>query len=161
MKHEWKIRNMLDIKKYHLHTNSDGEWSLFRFYDDFNEYMSPDNKPIMTSKTHTEKELLKFAKKHRIIDFQRTNFVIRLTVCYINLFICLLSIALNNDFLRGFNWCLNILIIAWALIDLYISEHNFKATMKELEERHKKIKEKLKKKLEEKQGENERNRKNI
>ena len=150
MKHEWKIRNMLDIKKYHLYTNSNGEWSLFRFYDDFNEYMSPDNKPIMTSKTHTEKELLKFAKKHRIIDFERSNSVIRIAVCYINLFICLLAIALNNDFLRGFNWCLNISIIAWALIDLYISEHNFKVTMKELEERHKKIKEKLKKKLEEK-----------
>lgn len=141
MKNEWKIREMLDVKKYHLCTSNTGEWSLYRYYDDFEKYMSEDNKAIMTSETHTEKDLLKFAKEHRVIDFERYNSMFRIVLCYINLFICIIGIALDSNFLRGANWTLNILIIIWAVIDLIIGRHNFKIRMEELNE---KIKEQLK-----------------
>ena len=113
MKNEFKIREMLDIKKYHLCTSNTGDWWLYRKYDDMEKYFSPDNKPIMTSKTHTEKDLLKFAKEHRIIDLMRINITIRLLLVCINMIICVASIILNNNFLRGANWTLNIFCLLY------------------------------------------------
>lgn len=70
LKKEKKIRKLLDYKKYHLCTSSNGEWSLFRKYEDWDLYMSKENKAIMTNETHTEEDLLKFVKKHRKYDMQ-------------------------------------------------------------------------------------------
>ena len=155
MKNEWKIRGMLDIKKYHLCTSNTGEWSLYRYYDNWEMYMSPDNKPIMTHKTHTEKDLLKFAKERRIIDAGISNSITRIVLCYINLLICVASIMLDSNFLRGSNWTLNIFIIIWALVDLRRISHNSKVYEKELKEDIKQLEQKIKNKLEKIGGDNE------
>ena len=155
MKNEWKIRRMLDIKKYHLCTSNTGEWSLYRYYDNWEMYMSPDNEPIMTHKTHTEKDLLKFAKERRIIDASISNSITRIVLCYINLLIFVASIMLDSNFLRGSNWTLNIFIIIWALIDLRRISHNSKVLEKEVDEDIKLLKERIKNELEKIGGDNE------
>ncbi len=61
----WKVRKLLDYKKYHLYVDNLNEWKLFRKYDDWNAYIDPNNKPILDSEHNTFKELMEFAKKHK------------------------------------------------------------------------------------------------
>ena len=64
MKNEKKIRGMLG-DKYHLCSNNDGEWVLYRYYQDPDIYFSKDNKAIMSYKTHSEEDLYEYLKAHR------------------------------------------------------------------------------------------------
>ena len=67
MKNEKKIRGMLG-NKYHLCSNDDGEWVLYKYYQDPDIYFSKDNKPIMSYKTNTEEDLYEYLKAHREWD---------------------------------------------------------------------------------------------
>lgn len=134
LKNEYKIRRMLDYKKYHLLT-SDKMWALYRKYDNYDLYVSPNNKPIMTSETHTEKDLLKFARQHQIYDFETNTYRFRIIICFINLLIVLINTKLNSDLLIGviFGICFSVMLE--GLFDIFISNRNHKIKIKELKEK--------------------------
>lgn len=86
LKEEKKIRKLLDYKRYHLHTTSEGEWQLFKKYEDLDTYYSKKNKAIMTNETHTEEDLLKFAKEHKkysLGEYHNTYSIIIFTLGWI------------------------------------------------------------------------------
>lgn len=134
LKNEYKIRRMLDYKKYHLLT-SDKMWALYRKYEDFDLYMSPNNKPIMTSETHSEKDLLKFAKEHYIYNFAISSGLFRIFLCIINLLLVLIAFKLKNDILIGITYGINTAVILNGIFDLFISNRNYKIEMKEIKEK--------------------------
>ena len=134
LKNEYKIRRMLDYKKYHLLTG-DKMWALYRKYEDFDLYMSPDNKPIMTSETHSEKDLLKFAKEHYIYNFAISASLFRIFLCIINLLLGLIAFRLKNDILIGVTYGINIVVILSGIFELFISIRNYKIEMKEIKEK--------------------------
>lgn len=86
LKEEKKIRKLLDYKRYHLHTTSEEEWQLFKKYEDLDTYYSKNNKAIMTNETHTERDLLQFAKEHKkysLDEYHNTYSIIIFTLGWI------------------------------------------------------------------------------
>lgn len=139
LKNEYKIRKLLDYKKYHLCTDSHGEWKLFG-NKDTSFYFSKFNEPIMTSKTHTEEDLLKFAKEHHKYDESLSLFNFRVIFAYLTVVLCIINFKLNSPYLSGMIWGINLIIIVEGIFQHIISNHNFKITMKEFEERRKNFK---------------------
>ena len=126
LKNEWKIRKLLGYKNFHLCTTSEGEWKLYRNYDDNDLYMAPENEPIMTNETHTEKELLKFAKKNREYNIPLSMGYVRVVFAIINVILALSNCYLNSKELRGLVWGINIVIIVECIIQSLLSDHNAK-----------------------------------
>lgn len=120
-----KVRRLLDYKKYHLceeYNGIDSKWKLFEKYE---TWMEDGSGPIMTSETHTEEDLIKFAKEHRtykFIDISKTLVIISLA----NLAILILGIVLKNGYLQvlvtGSELCLVLISI---IVGLMVSR-NFK-----------------------------------
>ena len=87
-KDEYKIRKWLG-DRYHLNTEITfkedktkiEKWKLFRVYPN---WMTDGSEPIMTSKTHTDKELIEFAKKHRKYDLSIIDNIVFLALSYLN-----------------------------------------------------------------------------
>lgn len=130
LKNERKIRKMLG-KNYHLSVSSDGKWSLFRKYDDWDKYISPNNKAIMTSKTNTEDELLKFAKEHKRYDELEIRCIVRSLILFAAVILSFMDCWLSSELIRGIALGIDIAIIIVAVAELLVSEHNFKITKKE------------------------------
>lgn len=141
MKNEKKIRRMLGTK-YHLCTDNEGWWVLYRYYNDADLYFSPDNKAVMSSDTHTEEDLIKYLKKHGEWDLHivimNCNFVISLLV----LFLSIVNVFLRITTLRGiiFGWLLMSLTI--SIINNCVMHHNSNVTMREFQEHLAKLSEK-------------------
>ncbi len=129
-----KVRRLLDYKKYHLceeYNGVDSKWKLFEKYE---TWMDDGSKPIMTSETHTEEDLIKFAKEHRtykFIDISKTLVIISLA----NLAILILGIVLKNGYLQvlvtGSELCLILISIIVGLMD----SRNFKVDFLETKAR--------------------------
>ena len=129
MKKELEIRQLLDYKEYHLYTSTKFElnekittWKLFKKYDG---WIGDGSKPIMTSETHTEEELLEFAKKHKeykLVDFLKMFLIVpifTLIMCVVNLFV-------SSNFMSGLIWGLNIATFLICIIARFISKQNEK-----------------------------------
>lgn len=130
LKNERKIRKMLG-KNYHLMVSSDGKWSLFRKYDDWDKYISPNNKAIMTSETNTEDELLKFAKEHKRYDELKIRCIVRSLILFVAVILSFMNCWLSSELIFGIVWGINISIIIINDAELIVAEHNFKITKKE------------------------------
>lgn len=63
----FEITKKLDRNKYHIYCGiyniTECEWSIYRKDMSSEEYFSPENKAILTSKLNTEQELIDFCKK--------------------------------------------------------------------------------------------------
>lgn len=130
LKNAEKIRKMLG-KNYHLSVSSKGEWLLFRKYDDWDKYISPNNKAIMTSKTTTEDELLKFAKEHKRYDELEIRCTVRSLILFVAVILSFMNCWLSSELIRGIVLGIDIAIIIIAFAELLVTEHNFKITKKE------------------------------
>ena len=130
LKNERKIREMLG-KNYHLLVSSEGEWFLYRKYDDWDKYTSPNNKAIMTSETNTEDELLKFAKEHKRYDESKIRYIVRSLILFVAVILSFMNCWLSSTYIRGFIWGIDITIVIIVVAELLVTEHNFKITKKE------------------------------
>lgn len=131
MKNEKKIRGMLGYK-YHLCSNNDGEWVLYRYYRDPEVYFSKDNKAIMSYKTDTEEDLYEYLKAHREWNL---DLIITKTIGAI-LFVVWLMAVINifkhSDTLRlviAAGFLPNIII---SLVMSIVRHHNMKVSYRDL-----------------------------
>ena len=133
MKNERKIRRMLG-EKYHLCSDNEGWWVLYRYYRDTELYFSPDNKSIMSSDTHTEEDLIKFLKTHAEWDLHtammKYDFVLSLLVFPL----ALVNMFLGNMFLRGALLTLVLMLVGITIINNTVMIHNNKVHMTEFRE---------------------------
>lgn len=137
---EFKIRRLLG-DNYHLNTTWDvenecvKEWKLFKNYENKDLYFSEFNEAIMTSEDSTEKDLLKFAKKNHVYDFERLHTVKGVCISYALLILCIVNAFIKSDLIRGI-W-LGMMIYLWIdlLIDWIFGDHNFRIKMKLLNEK--------------------------
>lgn len=125
-----KIRKMLG-KDYHLSVSSEGEWSLYRKYDNLNKYISSNNEAIMTDKTNTEDELLKFAREHKRYDESKARYIVKTLILYVAVILCFINCWLSSTFVIGIILGMDIAIMIINFAELLVSEHNFKITRKE------------------------------
>lgn len=138
-KDEYKVRRWLG-DRYHLNTEITfkedktkiEKWKLFRVYPGWTEDNSG---AIMTSETHTDKELMKFAKKHRKYDLSMVDNTIFIIISYLNIFTIILNVWIKNKYLAGFYWGINFLIIITSIVKLIFIEKNSKVTKLEFKER--------------------------
>ena len=148
LKNEGKIRRLLDYDKYHLNVTNDGvivTWKLFEKYDG---WMTDGSEPIMTSETNTEKELLKFAKKHKeykIIDFYLFLFIIPV----IALILCFVNVKFHSELLRGIIYGFNICTLIIVIVDIFVSAKNNKIFNLEMEARMRRFFKRLEKEINE------------
>ena len=130
LKNEEKIRKMLG-KNYHLSVSSEGEWFLYRKYDDWDSYTCPNNKAIMTSETNTEDELLKFAKEHKRYDESIVRYIVRALILLVAVILSFMNLWLSSTYIRGIICGIDITIVIIVVAELLVTEHNFKITKKE------------------------------
>ena len=150
-KDEYKIRRWLG-DRYLLNTEITFKedktkiesWKLFRVYPG---WMKDNSEAIMTSETHTDKDLMKFAKKHRKYDLSMVEDKIFIIISWTNVAFSILNAYFHSTFIRGFNWgiilCLFIILITKMIFMIY----NEKIEDKEFEEKMKLLEEKLKKRI--------------
>lgn len=133
MKNEKKIRRMLG-DKYHLCSDNEGWWVLYKYYKDADIYFSPDNKSIMSSDTHTEEDLMKYLKSHAEWDLHtammKYDFVLSLLVFPL----ALANIFLGNMFLRGVLLALVLMLVGVTIVNNVVMMHNNKVQLTEFRE---------------------------
>lgn len=130
LKNEGKIRKMLG-KNYHLSVSSEGEWFLYRKYDDWDKYMSANNKAIMTNKTNTEGELLKFAREYNRYDETKIRCTVRILILFVAVILSFMNCWLSSKLIGGIVWGIDIAIMIITSVEILVSEHNLKITRKE------------------------------
>lgn len=141
-----KIRKLLG-KDYHLCTgirlSSDDEleisWSLCKYYDDIDLYVSKDNKPIMTSKTHTSKQLYDFAKKHHKIDIYKTTNIVMLCFASFALVLSTINLFLSNSIIRAIVCTINFTALVEVFILSIVQSKNCQVDIRNSIENFKKI----------------------
>lgn len=136
MKKETKIRKMLG-NDYHLSIVGNNCWKLFRKYKDWDLYISEENETIMTSETHTEKELYKFAKKNRKYDIENANNSINIIVAWLCCIVIIINVFIKIEWLRYFIWGIDFYIIINCIYRLILMEHNHKVFMNQIDEEFK------------------------
>ena len=149
MKKEAKIREMLGDDYHLFNNNSKGEWKLFRQYKDFDLYFCEENKPIMTSETHTEEELYKFAKKNRKYDIENANNSINIIVAWLCCIVLIINFFIKIEWLRYFIWGVDFYLIINCIYRLILLEHNNKVFKNQINEEFELRKKLLRKKIEE------------
>lgn len=106
-------------------TDFDGykvSWSLYM--DNF-RHINNESTPIMTSDTHTDKDLIRYVKRHRVFG---TSYIIS-TISWVLIVLMWISVLmrtiLNNDFSRyiqgiwlGLCIALGVVVITYLIIDL-------------------------------------------
>lgn len=148
-----KARRLLDYKKYHLceeYNGIDSKWKLFEKYE---TWMDDGSKPIMTSETHTEEDLIKFAKEHRTYKFVDICKVL-VIISLVNLVILILGIVTKNEYLRNLVTGSNLCIILLSIIVGIMDAKNFKVNCLELKAKIRREKERWNKKYESKREDN-------
>ena len=147
MKNEYKIRKWLG-NKYHLYVSLSGnklentEWKLFRKYPG---YLKDGSKAIMTSETHSEKELYKFAKKHRYFNPEKVILKIVQFFACIGLVMSINNYYSENDSYRMFFLGFETVIITISIIMFFVYCHNTSVDKLELTELFKELKEECEK----------------
>lgn len=138
-KDEYKIRKWLG-DRYHLNPEITfkedktkiEKWKLFRVYPN---WMTDGSEPIMTSETHTDKDLMKFAKKHRKYDLSMVDNKTFIVIAHFNFILVILSFLLGSKCLLGFTYGINFVIIVTCIIkDIFINK-NSKVIKLEFKER--------------------------
>lgn len=148
-----KVRRLLDYKKYHLYEEYNGIDSKWKLFEKYETWMDDGSKPIMTSETHTEEDLINFAKEHRtyeFIDISKTLVIISL----VNLVILILGIVTKNGYLRNLVRGSNLCIILLSIIVGIMDTKNFKVNCLELKAKIRREKERWNKKYESKRKDN-------
>ena len=136
---ERKIRHLLK-NNYYLCTEYDWnikakKWTLYKKYDVMSTYFSSNNKPIMTSETHTLKDLYKFAKKHHKIDIAKCIILTGVIICIICLIVLTLNILIfQNDIVRYCVLAIDMVVIIFSTVILIIDNRNFNIDMLEMKE---------------------------
>lgn len=139
MKDEYKIRKWLG-DRYHLNTEITFKedktkiesWKLFRVYP---SWMTDGSEAIMTSETHTDKELMNFAKKHRKYDLSMVDNMTFIVIAHFNFILVILSFFLGSKCLLGFSIGIDFVIIITCIIkDIFINK-NSKVSKLEFKER--------------------------
>lgn len=139
IKDEYKIRRWLG-DRYHLNTEITfkedktkiEKWKLFRVYPG---WMKDNSGAIMTSETHTDKDLMKFAKKHRKYDLSLLDNMTFVVIAHFNIILVILSFLLGSKCLLGFTYGINFVIIVTCIIkDIFINK-NSKVSKLEFKER--------------------------
>lgn len=128
IKNENKIRKLLG-NDYYLKTSiifpiqkeKRNHWAL---YSDKDIYLE---KPIMTSETNTEKELLKFAKKHHEYDITLFHSKLRVVVAFAMMAAAWANIFINSSTIRIATLSVDAYLIFECLLSGLVDNHNFKA----------------------------------
>ena len=128
IKNENKIRKLLG-NDYCLKTSiifpmqkeKRNHWAL---YSDKDIYLE---KPIMTSETNTEKELLKFAKKHHEYDITLFHSKLRVVVAFAMMAAAWANIFINSSTIRIVTLSVDAYLIFECLLSWLVDNHNFKA----------------------------------
>ena len=147
IKKEHEIRKLLG-NRYHLHVvfspkGEDIEWQLFKRYENGdNIYYSSDNKPLMTSETHSLDELYEFAKKHHKVDLYRESFKVKQTMLIILLILGIVNIFLSIDEISIITLTGDLIIIISMTADYLFWEKNWRVDMLELRENFEKARNK-------------------
>lgn len=143
MKNENKIRKYLG-DRYHLHVTLGGEnlevesWKLFRKYPG---YLTDGSTAIMTSETHSEEDLYKFAKKHKYYKTERIITKLFVLVAYIGMILGIISSTLDNNDLYCFYFGIEFVIffVGLSMIPFYM--HNLNVDQLECKEMFKELEE--------------------
>lgn len=128
IKNENKIRKLLG-NDYCLKTSIifpiqkkiRGRWALYSDKDICLE------RPIMTSETNTEKELLKFAKKHHEYDITLFHSKLRVAVAIVMMIAAWANIFINSSTIRIVTLSVDAYLIFECLLSGLVDNHNFKA----------------------------------
>lgn len=138
-KDESKIRKWLG-DRYHLNTEITFledktkivSWKLFRVYPG---WLEDNSEAIMTSETHTDKELMNFAKKHRKYDLSMVDNMTFIVIAHFNFILVILSFLIGSKCMLGFTYGINFVIIVTCIIkDIFINK-NSKVSKLEFKER--------------------------
>lgn len=148
-----KARRLLDYKKYHLYEEYNGIDSRWKLFEKYETWMDDGSKPIMTSETHTEEDLIKFAKEHRTYKFVDICKVL-VIISLVNLVILILGIVTKNEYLRNLVTGSNLCIILLSIIVGIMDAKNFKVNCLELKAKIRREKERRNKKYESKRKDN-------
>ena len=133
LKKEKKIRKLLG-ERFHLHVDNHGNWKLFRKYNDLEIYFSNENTEIMNSEDNSEKELLKFAKKNRKYNVEKSITNITSVILWLAAGLAFVNIFISSEIVRGFILGIDLLAVCQVLIKSIVKEHNFNQTNKDLKE---------------------------
>ena len=133
LKKEKKIRKLLG-ERFHLYVDNNGNWKLFRKYNDLEIYFSNENTEIMNSEDNSEKELLKFAKKNRKYNVEKSIITITSVILWLAVGLAFVNIFISSEIVRGFILGIEILAVCQVLIKSIAKEHNFNLANKDLEE---------------------------
>ena len=136
MKNESKIRRLLG-NDYHLfvsYDNDEVKWLLFKNYDNPKVYFSKDNEAIMSSETHTEEELLKYAKEHHNINEHCIMNSTRCIMLIITLILATVNIFLHDVVLRTIILSVNTVFMIEIIISELVYNHNHNVKMRILNE---------------------------
>lgn len=133
LKKEKKIRKLLG-ERFHLHVDNHGNWKLFRKYNDLEIYFSNENTEIMNSEDNSEKELLKFAKKNRKYNVEKSITNITSVILWLAAGLAFVNIFISSEIIRGFVLGIDLLAVCQVLIKSIVKEHNFNQTNKDLVE---------------------------
>lgn len=148
-----KVRRLLDYKKYHLYEEYNGIDSKWKLFEKYETWMDDGSKPVMTSETHTEEDLIKFAKEHRTYKFVDICKVL-VIISLVNLAILILGIVTKNGYLRNLVTGSNLCIILLSIIVGIMDTKNFKVNCLELKAKIRREKERWNKKYESKRKDN-------
>lgn len=110
LKKEKKIRKLLG-ERFHLYVDNHGNWKLFRKYSDLEIYLSNENTEIMNSENNSEKELLKFAKKNRKYNVEKSITTITLVILWLAAGLAFINIFISSEVIRGFVFGIDLLAV--------------------------------------------------
>lgn len=128
-KDEYKIRRWLG-DRYHLNTEVTfledktkiESWKLFRVYPN---WMTDGSEPIMTSETHTDKELFEFAKKHRKYDLSIIDNIVFLALSHLNMALLISNFWFMSKEINYFASGINFVIIITCIVkDIFINKNS-------------------------------------
>lgn len=118
-----------DEEKKGLYTKS---WKLFLKYDG---YMEDYSKPIMTSETNTEKELLKFAKKNSFYKIDRIILQANVIISLIFMALVIINSFFRIKWLTFFFYGGEFVLITVSIIVFIFLNKNDKAMQKYFKKR--------------------------
>ena len=134
LKNEAKIRKLLG-NQFHLCVDNYGNWKLFRKYDNSKLYFSTENIDIMNSNNNSEKELLRFAKKNRKYNVEKSIITITSVILWLAVGLAFVNIFISSEIVRGFILGIDFLALWQSLIKMVVSNHNLKCKTKALKEK--------------------------
>ena len=97
-------------------TDFDGDNASWALYTDNVRYINNESKPIMTSDTHTDEDLIKYVKTHRVFDTFYTINLISWVLIALMWISVLMRTILNNDFSKYIQGIWLGLFIAWGVV---------------------------------------------